>query len=189
MRMRTLRFETLEPRWTPTPFLTTCDVDRDGSVDAVDALIVTNHVNAEAAYAINRDVNQDGMVTPLDVLLVINWINRYGAGPYNAEGETKVTTISQVFTGVTPAAGPLASFAMAFGSEPETIMLQVMIGGNSDDVLIRANGKTAFLVSAIKAACIDVWTFEIEVHGWTVFTVLGEAATGSQIVGIIGRTV
>lgn len=187
--MRTLCFETLEPRWTPTPFLTTCDVDHDGRVDATDALIVTNHVNAQAGYRINRDVNQDGIVSPLDVLLVVNWVNRYGAGPYNAEGEQRAATINQVFAGETPAQGSLASFAQTFGSETETIMLQVMIGGRADGVTVRVNNELCRPDAFVESAGIGVWTFELYTRGWTAVTVLGSAAPGLQIVAIIGRTV
>ena len=59
------------------------DVDRNGSVTAVDALAIINYLNiygpgpirrVEADYA--YDVNADEHVTSLDVLLVLNEINR-----------------------------------------------------------------------------------------------------------------
>jgi len=59
------------------------DVDRNGSVTALDALAIINYLNVYGPGPIHRtdedyayDVNADQMVTALDVLLVLNEINR-----------------------------------------------------------------------------------------------------------------
>jgi len=72
------------------------DVNNDGSVVPLDALLLINDLNARGSRRLSNppirsrpvqtylDVNDDMMVTPLDALLVINAINRSGAG----EGES-----------------------------------------------------------------------------------------------------
>ncbi|MCA9118542.1 MAG: carboxypeptidase regulatory-like domain-containing protein [Planctomycetaceae bacterium] len=56
------------------------DVNNDGSVSALDALIVVNEMNAPGTRpaAHFTDVNADGQRSPLDALMVINRINRGG---------------------------------------------------------------------------------------------------------------
>ena len=56
------------------------DVDDDGNVSPVDALIVVNEMNASGAEpsAHFTDVNADGHRSPLDALMVINRISRGG---------------------------------------------------------------------------------------------------------------
>ncbi len=58
------------------------DVDANGMVAPVDALLVINTLNARGARPLNTgrgkpfyDVNSDGSVSPLDALLVINYLN------------------------------------------------------------------------------------------------------------------
>lgn len=62
-----------------------CDVDRSGTVAALDALIIVNELNQHGARALVDplseqflfDTNNDQLLTPMDVLLVINLINQY----------------------------------------------------------------------------------------------------------------
>jgi hypothetical protein len=64
------------------------DVDNDGSVTPLDALVIVNFLNqfgnqssfSEEARALNYflDTNDDSTVAPLDVLLVINYLNTLG---------------------------------------------------------------------------------------------------------------
>jgi Dockerin type I domain len=74
------------------------DVNNDGVVSPIDALLVINQINTGAsdqliistftvAVAPFLDVNGDRVVTPIDALLVINHINAYGVGD-QAEGES-----------------------------------------------------------------------------------------------------
>lgn len=72
------------------------DVNADGSVTPIDALIVINSLNSggvtaggegEQAPKYYVDVNGDGTVSPLDALLVINRLNVGGAGEGEGEGE------------------------------------------------------------------------------------------------------
>jgi hypothetical protein len=77
------------------------DVNGDGFVTAVDALILINDLNAHGARRLSDfpgtapavppylDVDGNGDATALDVLLVINYLNTSagGAGEYGGEGE------------------------------------------------------------------------------------------------------
>ena len=72
------------------------DTDGDGTVTAVDVLLLINYLNAGPLYTgasapgggfpALYDVNRDGRVTPLDVLLVINYLN--AAAVAGGEGES-----------------------------------------------------------------------------------------------------
>lgn len=63
------------------------DVNGDGFVSPIDALLVINHLNGAADDPLNGppylDPSADQVVSPLDALMVINWLNSSGAG----EGE------------------------------------------------------------------------------------------------------
>ena len=65
------------------------DVDGDGFVSPVDALILINRLNLLTSADLPQlpatpppyfDVNNDGFVTPADSLNVINFLNRFGSG-------------------------------------------------------------------------------------------------------------
>jgi hypothetical protein len=67
------------------------DVNADGVVAPLDALVIINDLNSTGSRSLNSgsgapflDVSQDGAVTPLDVLLVINFLNDRSA---TGEGE------------------------------------------------------------------------------------------------------
>ena len=58
----------------------TRDVNRDGFVSPLDALIVINSLNTggssgEGETGNRMDVNRDGSVTPVDALIIINYLN------------------------------------------------------------------------------------------------------------------
>ena len=88
---RKLFSETLEPRAmlaadTVHNFLFPHDVDDDGSVTPLDALVVINRLNrgGDDASSVKRqfhDVDDDSQVTPLDALILINDINSKSAVP------------------------------------------------------------------------------------------------------------
>jgi|GEM_PF-4581353 hypothetical protein len=64
------------------------DVNDDGIVAAIDALIVVNYLNNERASVdpelrIRMDVDRDQLIAPLDVVIIVNYLNRIGSG----EGE------------------------------------------------------------------------------------------------------
>lgn len=75
------------------------DVNNDGSVDPLDALIVINAINQRAegegptsSQAVYMDVTGDDELSPLDVLMVINWLNGDSSGdvPFEVgEGEAE----------------------------------------------------------------------------------------------------
>ena len=67
-------------------FLFPHDVDDDGSVTPLDALIVINHLNRGGDDSISvggqfHDVDDDSQVTPLDALILINDLNSKSAAP------------------------------------------------------------------------------------------------------------
>ena len=69
------------------------DINNDGSVSAIDALLVINYLNRGTATSTlsnpRLDVNRDTFVSALDALLVINYLNRQVVeqGQVRAEGE------------------------------------------------------------------------------------------------------
>jgi hypothetical protein len=71
------------------------DVNDDGSISPLDALIVINYLNnggsSQAPQALSggpyMDVNADTFISPLDALLVINHLNNPGGGVGEGEAE------------------------------------------------------------------------------------------------------
>jgi hypothetical protein len=74
-------------QWAPFPF----DVDLDGSVTPLDALLVLTELNANGPYSLPEplggtlpplfyDVSGDGDVNPLDALLILNYLNAHADG-------------------------------------------------------------------------------------------------------------
>jgi hypothetical protein len=64
------------------------DVDGDGMITPIDALIIVNHINNHGPGVIkpegegplpSLDVDGDGMVTPIDILIIINILNGSGS--------------------------------------------------------------------------------------------------------------
>jgi hypothetical protein len=104
MRPRSLRFESLSQRivfcsatscetWTNSPVAE--DINNDGNVTALDALVAINQIAAERYIDENNvlvdptsiehpehfyDVNGDGKATTFDALLVLNYIARESSG-------------------------------------------------------------------------------------------------------------
>ena len=69
------------------------DVNDDGFVSPIDALLVINHLNSGdnfpsggAQYGARLDVNRDTFVSPMDALLIINRLNKHGEGEGEGEG-------------------------------------------------------------------------------------------------------
>jgi len=95
------------------------DVNKDGSVSPIDALLVINYLNgpageaAAASSGFSMDVNGDGSIAPIDALLVINYLNAQpggeGEGPDEASVEEPAARVAMapVLAGsaVAPAAG------------------------------------------------------------------------------------
>lgn len=70
------------PALSPKGIFQSRDVNGDGNVSALDALVVINALNRQDASgempssdSMTRDVNGDGQVSALDALLVINYLN------------------------------------------------------------------------------------------------------------------
>jgi len=89
------------------------DVNRDGKISPIDALLVINRLNQStqrslptqnASAAFFYDTNRDGSVTPIDALLVINQLNnRSGSG----EGEQVAHAADYAFADVGDTLGDL----------------------------------------------------------------------------------
>ncbi len=97
------------------------DVNGDGQITPVDALILINQLNSFGPGPLGGnsarggsgegpmwvDVNGDGVISPLDVLIIINWLNRrrlVAVADAQAEGEAPPPLTSQHSN---PLAGPL----------------------------------------------------------------------------------
>ncbi|MBC7856041.1 MAG: M36 family metallopeptidase [Pirellulaceae bacterium] len=87
------------------------DVNLDGNVSAIDALLVVNYLNANSDPAgegegspetYKRDVNHDNSISPIDALMVINYLNRQGPAAPAGEGEADFS--SRVSPRLSPAA-------------------------------------------------------------------------------------
>jgi len=69
------------------------DVNGDGKVSPIDALMVINGLNASGPQRgpnipnIRLDVNQDKVISPVDALLVVNFLNFHGEGEGEGAGE------------------------------------------------------------------------------------------------------
>jgi hypothetical protein len=86
------------------------DVDADGSINPLDALLVINRLNSGAVAAggsgsgaegesspkLYYDVTGDRVISPLDALLVINHLNAPNGGASAAEGESAITLGPQI---------------------------------------------------------------------------------------------
>jgi len=78
------------------------DVNGDGRIGAIDALIVVNMINQNGSGAVPEgtpedlfvDVNADGFVSPSDVLGVVNDVNAAVAGGAGGEGEMPAEVVS-----------------------------------------------------------------------------------------------
>ncbi len=85
-----------------TPYVSSLDVNADGELSPLDALIVINYLNAPAqanrvgdgeSSGIRLDVNGDGWISPLDVLMLVNHLNS-GNGGIGGEGESDASRFS-----------------------------------------------------------------------------------------------
>jgi Ca2+-binding RTX toxin-like protein len=122
------------------------DVNLDGQITALDALVVINLLNAngsglEAEDAripaqFRPDVNRDGSLTPLDALTIINFLNdRTGAG----EGEARSTFVA-VAVDVAEGEGTQAStvtlvsaLPVSVGEQLSTLPLGSGLTSDNDD--------------------------------------------------------
>ena len=82
------------------------DVNADGFVSPIDALIIINHLNAVSGSAVSGegegekyyiDVNGDNVLSPLDALLVINRLNSMRVASGEGEGSTNSSATDSVF--------------------------------------------------------------------------------------------
>ncbi|MEO8498358.1 MAG: dockerin type I domain-containing protein, partial [Planctomycetota bacterium] len=76
------------------------DVNRDGFITPLDALIVINRINERGSQPVFTgverllDVNGDGTIAPVDVLAVINYLNEHRFNNAEGEGSSTFTTVT-----------------------------------------------------------------------------------------------
>ncbi len=126
----------------------TLDVNVDGHVSPLDALLVINNLNSAGGFnaaggsgGSRLDVNRDLAITPLDALLVVNYLNQNGSG----EGESGFQSVRSGQAKTMPAL-PLADvveqpaqrvvrtslFAIDHSLDPAVDSWSLQIGEQSD---------------------------------------------------------
>ena len=100
------------------------DVNGDGTISPIDALLVVNYINdnnlsgasGESSGNYKRDVNHDNEISPIDALLVINYLNTHRSSGASAggegEGEDDGTARSSL--------SPFAALSAGSGSEDDS---------------------------------------------------------------------
>ena len=96
------------------------DVNGDGEITPLDALILINYINSYGTGPIRGkgpiggsgegetwiDVNGDGIISPLDVLIIVNWLNRQRIAGLNGSGEDSLSPSSSPVGLACPAIQP-----------------------------------------------------------------------------------
>ncbi|MDP2913628.1 MAG: dockerin type I domain-containing protein [Candidatus Omnitrophota bacterium] len=128
----TYRFE-LKSRFA----ITRLDVNRDGFVTPIDALIVINFINERGTGVPDGvvDVNEDGFVTPIDVLQIINYFNnRPAAGEtaaqVSAEGEAYINEINRTI----PELPPDAQMKAKWDGRKQQIVIDLSAGPKDERI-------------------------------------------------------
>ncbi|MBM4094105.1 MAG: hypothetical protein FJ276_32565, partial [Planctomycetes bacterium] len=97
------------------------DVNADGVVTPIDALLVINNLNGNGSYRFQGaapqapylDVDMNGFAAPMDALLVINYLNSAGTGEgegeasYDADDAVSASATVDLVTATAPIAGEL----------------------------------------------------------------------------------
>jgi hypothetical protein len=116
------------------------DVNGDGAITPLDALIVINDLNSQGTHAltnlqgagnqVNLDTNSDGVISPLDALVVINWLNA-NAGSNASSAVTNSArvaaalstddSVSSLLTAGVSAGGVTASLDTSSDSTPSIV--------------------------------------------------------------------
>ncbi len=137
----TVTVQILNSKWqNPSGFL---DVNADGTVSPIDALILINYINSGAETDLRLtdiepapylDPNGDEIVTPSDVLMVINFLNANSAG---GEGEAStdyamMVTPEQVIATVGP------QIVKEIEAELEALRMSVLAEGEADELASQA---------------------------------------------------
>jgi glucose/arabinose dehydrogenase len=93
--------------------LSALDVNLDGDITPIDALVVINLLNGKQHGpddpSIAPDVTRDGVVTPHDALIVINYLNRRSRS--GGEGEAVASPVASMRAKNSPSAGSIPSLA------------------------------------------------------------------------------
>jgi hypothetical protein len=122
------------------------DVNGDGVVTPLDALLIINRLNSGAPPAVRPgeeryDINGDGAITPIDVLYIINALNSRAA---QGEGEAALPDNSLL-----GAAGTAMSLEVKGGTAADVFVLEM-----GDVPRLQVNGKWHSL-SAVSELSLD----------------------------------
>ena len=128
------------------------DVNADGLISPVDALIVINDLNSNGARELvgaateppYLDVNMDGLVSPSDILIVINHLNQV-AEAENAEGEADAPVLAAVQAAPATADNASAAQESVASQSTDDSAVDAAIALISDEVQVAKVG-TAFQV-------------------------------------------
>lgn len=131
------------------------DVNDDGHVSPIDALLVVNWLNSSGGSAltgggsgnlpdVRLDVNRDLVVSPLDALLVINYLNGIDPG---GEGEAALLSL--------PAISPTASVMPDLLDAVTLPTAASFDGGLTQDTSIDASGKFCQPITELVSASED----------------------------------
>jgi hypothetical protein len=173
------------------------DVNADGFITAIDALIVINYLNIFAAnnlpanlpqpgYLENAgtppnaryvDVNGDGFLTPQDALIVINWLTAHPIVP-SGEGEGEAASAPIAFVAT---ADPSADASQLLISNASYASSSVVIEEKEVDA-----GEVAAQLFADDASFVSVPAVADEGwHGDDLFSALGQTGDDDDLVSLL----
>lgn len=130
------------------------DVNVDGEVSPIDALLVINHLNANAAGPLAGapavlDVNGDGEISPNDVQRVVNRLNLQGAGrigAFDVLGDQSLSLNDAQRTALDQLMTDLNSLRAEFDITANTVASMV---ANFSDLFESANPPSAAAVATL----------------------------------------
>ena len=115
------------------------DVNGDGYVSPIDALLIINDLNANGAHPVPSgvgatgeppsemlDVNGDGLITPMDVLLIINQLNSRSMARTNLDKTSNSNPVAELSSDASSGASQLAP-----GVVPSSIVSPVVDNANA----------------------------------------------------------
>lgn len=145
------------------------DVDDDGLLSPIDALLVINSLNSfgprslpdfrasSSNYVGYLDTNGDGFLAPIDALLVINALNSYGSGKLQTEPPP-----------------PPAVFPQLSDAEVATLLDRASAASNSTDAIIAVVDRGGRILG-VRAESSVLATFAGDPHG-LIFAIDGAVA-------------
>ena len=144
------------------------DVNGDGQITPVDALIVINRINSFGPGPLGGagrggsgegpmwvDVNGDGVISPLDVLIIINWLNRrrlVAVAEVQAEGEGESASTPPNSGLSNPSPNPLHSPLPQPTLVPQLVTLPIDVDTESEIAVASMSAATPTACPAVEFA-------------------------------------